>query len=665
MKHLLKRILLLSMVIVFSFSLFSCSCENEGKENKGDNSQQTTPKIVIEGDVHEYDVTDDSENGLFVNGQSDYTIVYPEEKHNEYITFMNDFRNLISEATGVSLPMKSDVEFTGSDKILSIGLTKQAENESTLMDKYNGVTEWRNDGFLVETIGNSVYMIAKSYYGNAYAGYEFLKWQFNFQQYNRDYYSLNKNIRDLKLMNFHIKDIPSFNYRAPYKEQSFLSSGEEIKLRTRVTSNYEMMNMVDGNQFAHNVFELMPMEKYQAEHPSWYSLDGKQLCHTARGDADEFNALVDTITYEMTTRLAKDPTRDFIALSPEDGAYVCHCSACTKDLQLYDSESAAYTANYIRLCNAVAKKLKVWNEENCPERHIVLQMFSYGAERMFPVKIDANKEPVLDADGKFQPYSEDLMLEDNICVMVCGNAVGYDPEDEYDSLSVPQADRVVACMKKPMINYWTYSANFQNYFIPENTIYSRADNYRWIYTLGAICVFDQGEFNSMQNTDWSSMYQFVCSKLMWNISLDTETLIKEYMENVYQDVSAIMYDIYTDLRINHFQWLHEEYGYNGSAANKFLDKKYWPYSKIIYYKDRFNAAYDAIEGLKEKDPKLYQLIYDRIAIEQIQYRYLEVKLYPDYFDYDELKRLQADIIADCRKYDISRVNEHVSIEALF
>lgn len=81
----------------------------------------------------------------------------------------------------------------------------------------------------------------------------------------------------------------------------------------------------------HAYYQIMPAEKYAASHPEWNSLidgkrqatrlQGRQLCVTAPGLADEFAANVIRL-------FDADPQAKLVSISPNDGYGWCQCPEC-------------------------------------------------------------------------------------------------------------------------------------------------------------------------------------------------------------------------------------------------------------------------------------------------------------------------------------------------
>lgn len=656
--------LLLVMLQLFTFA----ACDNG---NGGDGSFEVYDDNLglydLSSCVHNYDVTD-SNIDLIANGKSDYVIVYPDnQKTNSSMSIAtSELKTLIKEATGIELPIKSDAVHAGSDKIISVGQTSQAKSQPDIISKVNKALD--TQGYVIETKGNSVYILGNSSDGAKNGVYEFLKWQFQFETYSWDEWYILHNVKNMKLKNFHVYDIPDFMSRTPANgEVNGYQNANNFMHRMRANGCSDLFNTVDGNAWCDSYLRLITPAEYP-DHPEWFS--NTQICLEGQGVPGSRDALVEAVYQETVERLAKDPTKDWTAWIHMDGGKWCECDVCTKDWDKYDkgSQSAAW-ASVIRFANDVARKIKVWNEENCPERNIKLWVQNYGKVRFAPVKVDANKNPILDANGNYQPYSEDLILEDNIGVVFChvGESTFHGMSHELNGYGKePQLDRLKACMKEPLIYYWTYSAHFQDYVMPCHIVDSRADYYRYYKQEGGVAMLDMAQHDNAVSPDWGALESYVSSKLCWNVKLDTNQLVENFMRNYYKDAYSVMKKFYDDYR-SFMTYLAEEKGYIGSVngIGAFKIKELFPYTRVQTFLAYVDEALEVIEPLKISDPELYEKLELRISKESITWRYIDFLFYAGRYQQDKLNFLQQTFLNDCARMGISANREHGSIYDIF
>lgn len=603
----------------------------------------------------------DTPYDLILDGKSDFVIVYPENHY--YGTNIQEaavkIQTMVEEATGVNLSIQSDAECVSDGKIISLGETKLAASNSILQDTIKQ-NELGQDGYVISTQDDIVYLIGGADSGTLYASQEFLKIHFNYEYYAEDCYSLNKGVESRKLKDVSLVDIPDFESRTPTAAMYYTSDYRCVPYTAK-------FNNVDGNSFVHNWFGttysgLLPKWKYEGEHPKWYDTTGTQLCLECYGDEGERQKLRETVVQEMVYRLERQPECDWISFSHNDGGLWCGCDTCKAIAAEYGSANTGAFVSLIRFVNMIAKDIKEWNVKNCPERDITIFIYDYGTVQKPPVKMDEKGNPIQDENGNYMPLSEELMLADNIAAFYCFNFNSTASEvDSFLTSSVhDEAKRLTAVMKEPKFYLWSYSACFDNYLLPYEKISWIKEQYVFGKSINAIGYFDQGRFNGQNFSDWEHLAGYVSSKLLWDTTLEVEPLVEDFFDNYFLDASDAMYDLYKDHEA-HMGWLSTQ-GIVGEAT---LDAKYWPYRVLKGFLDKIDVAYEAIEHYKKTDPELYDTLYNRINLESMSYRYLEIYIFPQYYSlekYDNMKKLFVD---DCHKLNINLASEAVGIDNLF
>lgn len=659
-KRITKKLLAWALVCVTIFSVTSC----KKKEEETPTVQQ---KYDLDDCVHIYDVTD-GEEMLVKNGKSEYTIVYPaaQASNTETTSAVSELRSLFYEATGVTLNARSDADCTKTDKILSIGQTKQAMAKTAVADGLKN-NKLGSDGFIIESDGSAVYMVGNTTKASLYSAYEFLRWQFGFEFYTEGVYELQRGVTDMKLKNYHVVDIPDFQSRA--------SSVTGVNGHTTTTKNRLRYERVSGDfaegDYCHNHLELLPAEKYGETYKEWYSDDGSQLCLTAHGNEESLAVMIDAMANELIRKLEADPEKDWTVISQEDGGGWCTCPTCSKDIKLYDKgmQTAAW-ATTARFVNRVAKKVKAWNEATCPERDITIFIYEYGKVRYAPVKMDEDKNPVLDENGNYQPYSEEFMLEDNVGVFMCllGYANGCEIGEDVAVLNNDLAEwhRAVANMKNSQIYVWTWSAPFADYFVPMQTIDTRQDYYQFMKSQGTLGVLDQGKHDSTYASDWGTLKQYICAKLMWNTQLDVQELTNNFMNAYFGQAAGVMNEMYDAYRA-HMSYIRETNGTVGNSnhGNAYRTQQNFPYGVIQSFIGYIDKAYAAIEPLKRRDAEQYEQIALRLQREAVTWEYLDWKLYPAYYSTEQLDAVKNNWWLNAIEAGINRYGERKDIMLMF
>ena len=297
--------------------------------------------------------------------------------------------------------------------------------------------------------------------------------------------------------------------------------------------------------------------------------------------------------------------------------------------------------------NAVAREVKAWNREECPERDIKIVFFSYGAISMPPVVMDENKVPVVDENGNYTAYSDEYILEDNLVVQVCG--FGNDVCDIHSTNSESDYQRIARWRAVcDQFFFWCYSTTFSNYMIPFNCVETRGELYEFMYGQGAELIFDNAQYGTAYSSDFGTFKSYIYSQMMWNVRGDLDQLIENFFNNYYGEAAPAMKKMYSEYR-SYMKYLYEvkNLGYYIHGAAQYATAEAWPYQRIQGFLSCIDEAFAAIEPLQSSDPDRYETLHTRILREEITYRYLELYIYPGTFSTDAYSAAINQLLLDC------------------
>lgn len=681
MKKFNKVILLvLSVAIILCGCLASfSSCKKNNSTNSepsttesvsGGNESTSTPSINeedyekyeksrIEDALCYYNVENSSYNLIQNGANTGYTIVYPSVGDSLLKFAATELRIFIAEATGVTLPVKTDEEFTGKTKIISLGNTVQRKENQTVTEKLMS-EDLKDCGFMLYSHNDSVYIMANSGSGVLWGAYEFLHLELNYEYFAENCYTLDKNVRNLNLKKLNVVDVPDIQFRVSGNGADYLN-GTHMR-RMKYNSYSDFYNLTDM-AYMHNYFDIIPVETYAEDHPEWFSTEGTQLCFTR----DPEN-LEKEVFKELKWRILADETRNYIPFHLNDGGGWCECSECTKNCDLYDDPTASYVADMIRFMNMLARDIKEWSktEPALAGRDIKLVFISYGKLTRPPVKMDENKQPIIDENGNYIPYSEDLILEDNVVVQIAcfaNDVMDYSKDNDRQNASFQRVNRWKSVCSQFI--FWTYSAMFTNYMSPFEIAGTRGDVYEILYNYGGLLIFDNSRYDTPYSSDWGSFEDYVYSQSMWNVRVDFEELKQKFFKNFFGLAADTMLEFYNDYRA-YMYYLYNEKNqvFYIHGAPEYTSASNYPIGKIKYYLSFVDKAYQDIESLKS-DPAEYDKYYTRILREGITWRYLEQYLFPETFSADAYAETRKQILADCYKCGITTGIEHGNIADMF
>ncbi len=640
-----KKIIGFIAIAISSMFMFS-ACNSGSKNDKDDPITEApgTQETPLPGvDTGEY---------IVKNGASDYKIVIPEKALSFESYAADELQGIFLEATGIKLPIVTDGNATANDKVFSVGRTKLFENTGLVVDKY----ELRDDGFKMQTIDDDIYFCGGEDSGTLYAVYEFLYRTLNFETFYADCYTLNRNVRELKLLEYQVTERPDIGYRAG--SYRYTDENSTVRNRMRVSGGkFSYFTSVDS-QPCHNSFNWLPIEKYYSAHPDWYSNDKSQLCYTARGNEQSLNAMLDAALEKFKEVYAAQPNMEAISLSIQDVPTFCSCSACLEANSTYKTDAAVV----IKFCNKLSQKMEAYVTELHKDDpnfvyDIDLVFFAYNSTTAAPVTYNA-------ATGKYEPIDDSVICDPHVApwyapvhmdythsIKHLSNKTFYDSMYGWDALS-------------ESMYLWTYETNFYSYMIPYDSIHGMSDLFSVMADVNPKFLLNQSQWNNDRGcTSWHLLKAYLTSKLSWDHTENVEELTERFFNAMYGPAADTMMKWYQSSRA-YTAMLHAQGKYEGSFSThgSFESSDYWSYSILKLWIDYSEQALAEIESLKTTDPTAYDLYYEHIVMERVSPYYLMLEFYETRLNKADARRLYDCIVADSALCRITRTKQGGLIE---
>ena len=588
---------------------------------------------------------------LYRFGKSDYKIVIPENPADKETTFgASELSNFLLQSTGADFEIISDkdLSYDANSKYISFGDTNLIEKAGITVDK----KMLTRSGFTIQNKGNSVFLIGGGDFGTLYAAYEFLKHEINWETYTTEESIFDK-VNNLKLHEYDVIDVPDFTYRI----STFGGLASDATTRQRLRHNNwsgadAKIWMGPDNVPWHNTFHYLPPAKYQASHPKWYSTDGKQLCFNARGDEKEAAAMFKAFMDSFINVVMSNPTIDNITITQMDVNVWCQCEACHAKYVKYGTDGA----DIVHFCNKVSVALEEYFTENNIDRKVNICFFAYHKTTEAPV--------IKNAAGEYEPIDNSVICRDNVYCFYAPIRADY-LRDFYDPANQMYKETMDKwCSISPHMYLWVYSTRFPDYFAPYNSFNQIQENYILAKAHNVSYVFDQMQHNNGWMTDWGALKEYLQAKLQWNVTANKAELIENYMNNVFKQGSEAMKKAFA-LYNSWFEYLKTERNLPGPYSNEIVKTEYWPKGIVDTMMGYFEEAYAAIEPLKNADPAMYSIVYDRICAETLVYRMMNIKLYSTHYSDSELLAQMKSFKDDAMRIGFTNMNEGSGITDLW
>lgn len=642
MKRILIRLVTILLACLMLFSMVACSNANESKED-------LTAKI-------------DTSRFIMKNAVSDYKLLVPAGGDANIMLAASEFNTFFKESTGYALPIVKDsgLTFDKDSKYISLGQTSFAEQQSVSV-----TTEAAGaNGYKLYSFGNSIFVVSPDSTGVLYGTYTLLNYLIDYEFLGHENFYVESNVSEVPFIEFNLIDKPSFDYRMP---------GEGIILNSMTSRNrfryfQSRPSMPINGQLGHTSMYFLPTSKYfdenkpESYHPEWYMSGGDkvtQLCYTARGNQDDFNAMVEAAFLELKPSIIDNPKCNFVNFSLSDDSRWCKCSACAAHKEKY----GAYSAAVIQFLNKLCDITYAWfeTEEGAPhKREIYFNFYAYITLEDAPVTYDAKKD-------KFTIISEDVRCNKYVIPQLALTNANYTlPLSAEKNQTAYNNMRSWACVSEHIMSYM-YVVSYRDFNVPYDVFSALPDWYQKYYENGCVYAYSLGAHTELAiPTGWSNLRIYLVSNLSWDCYADYKGLIDNFFDKAYGNAGDIMQQIFNEYRVlSEYNEKHVS-GYVSSAINvsNVRFEKFWPKSLLIRWQGMIEDALEKVEEIKDVSPRVYESAKTYITSERVWINYLLYNLYEATFEQQDLYNLKTVLYNDITFFGLSKIAEGGSNAAL-
>ena len=632
MKFKLKWISLI-LSFIMTLSLFP-SC------NSNIVNVESTKRYVYDKGVHLV-YAPDTEKYLVENGITEYKLLVPGKLDDNLDIAIREFQELFMQATGIRIAVVQESDetatHTAEGKYISLGTT-QMMLSANLRTDYDVIGE---QGVRIITKDNTIYMFSGSSLGVVYCVYEFMQIVFNYEIYYTDCIVIDENVSNVMLKDFDVTDVPDILFRDPSwgpVTDNILDS----KYRFRMSYSYSDIAMPLGDfehgaeeRIIHNTNEIIPYEYWRYEHPKWFSDKGlssfgAQLCYTARGDAAEYEALIEQIASVIVSCMKKYPVDEYpqykiMTLTMEDDYNACGCDACINAKNLYGVEVGAVMV----LCNKVMEKvqaiMQLPENQDYYRKDLQLLFFAYNNFLEAPATYDKELQ-------KYVYNHPDLQLRDDVGVFYAiVEGLSY-VVNIYDDMNDNAREQFLKWrdLTNSHLYLWTYVANYGAYLAMHDSFNCmNTEGYQFFVSGGLKLMLNQGATQKKDTTNFDGLKMFLDYKLQWDCTLDSAQLTEEWFEAMYGVAAPIMKQLYEEERMYDIALRKK---INELTGNKTIFHLYnqenWPLPMLRKWVGLCEEAQALIKDMYEEyEPERYKRIQKYIDLEWISPAYLIVSQY--------------------------------------
>ncbi len=440
-------------------------------------------------------------------GQSAYRIVVSDDASVSTRHGAEELRTFLQQMTGVELPIVSDREVASAHEII-LGDNARLRSLGVEVD----FSALGREGYVLRTVGQHLVIAGGEPRGTLYGVYGLLEDHLGCRWFTPDLSRIPQLPR-LLLPQLDEQRVPALEYREPFTFDCF--DGDWCA-RNRVNSSRGHLEARHGGKirfgdgfFVHTFANLVPPDKYFAEHPEYFSLVGgqrqdgyAQLCCT--------NEEVIRLCTEGVLRAMRAQPEAFVfSVSQNDTDKHCECPACQALAQQEDSQIAPV----LQLVNRVAESV----EKEFPDKAI--ETLAYQWTRRPPKQMRPRPNVIIRLCSIECCFAHPL----GTCDCAANRAFCRDLEG-WSKVS-------------QRLWVWDYTTNFAHYLLPFPNQRVRNDNIQLLVKNHVTGIFEQDTYET-PHSELAALGGYLTAKFLWNPDYDEETAMSEFLAAYYGPAAA-------------------------------------------------------------------------------------------------------------------------------
>ena len=468
---------------------------------------------------------------LFRNGRTEYSIVLPAEASHSERTAALELQKYVQEISGVLLNIVDGTVSEGKRIYLGYHPEIKAYRD---IKRYNE----EDEGFTYRKVGYDLIICGGRHRGTMYGVFSFLENELGVRWYTPKETVVPKRKR---------YNIPYLDHsETPTMKVRFTNYNETTAGGTRIewsAHNKENMKFVGqyneygdlyGFNRSHTMGIFVPSSEYFGTHPEYFAFKGGKRIPNGQLCLSNPDVLQICIA-EMKTDIETRPTAYFHSLSQIDSYDFCECDEC----KAIEAKYGGHAGLIIWFVNQVADAIK----DDYPKALINTYAYQYSVA---PPK--------------------GIVPRDNVVVILCTTGCCFAHPFSDKCCDYPYRNSIlmdnIEGWSKICKNFfvWSYIVNFKHPLAPYPNFQVLGPN---ILTLAEYNVFGmfEGARYEAPGGSFSELRNWIALKLMWNSTLDVDSLAKDFIYGYYGEAAKYIWKYYTITQAlvkpeNHFYiWL--------------------------------------------------------------------------------------------------------------
>lgn len=432
-------------------------------------------------------------------GKPGAVIVLPDKPIAPEKSAAAELQRCLLKSVGARLPILVESQARAGKPRILVGQCRMVRSLWPGLD----VAKLGADGIALRTVGRDLILTGGRPRGVYYAVCEFLEKVVGYRWWDESTETAPK-LASLALPQLNTTYVPQIVCREPH---FYLPNhSPEWCAHNRANGHFNTVPpSLGGNMrilgWCHTFFQLLPPDKYFAQHPEWYSEIGgsrkaadAQLCLSNPEVVEEISA-------RALDWIRKEPDAGFISIAQNDWYGRCECAKC----KAAEAEEGSASGPLVRFVNQVAERI----EREYPS--FMVETLAYQWSRHAPKLVKPRKNVVI-----------------RLCSIECDYGLPLtDPRNAAFLTDLHEWSAIA-----PHLYIWTYIAAFGEYWYPNPCLPTYGPNIRQFAANKALGVFMQGDSYNAASC-FARLRSWVIARLLWNPQLDEAKLVDEFLAGYY------------------------------------------------------------------------------------------------------------------------------------
>lgn len=545
---------------------------------------------------------------LVRSGKSSYVIVLGVEASPSERRGAKEIQAHLKQMCGAALPIVTDSEPLPRRAVL-VGRSRHTD---ALGVKLN-FDALGKEGFVLKTVGNHIVIAGSGLRGTMYGCYTFLE-KLGVRWFTPKVTRVPQR-KTVTLPALDEMQTPAFEYREPFFTEA---QDKDWAARNRVNGFATHLDESTGGKvtyhhFVHTFDDLVPTKLFET-HPEYFPLiSGKRVNGYVQRCLTNPDVLK-MMTEGVLAWIKEKPDAMIYSVSQNDTGKWCECDQCKAMTEKF----GAHVGLYLWFVNQVAETV----EKQHPDK--LIDTLAYQFTEAPPRGIAPRR---------------------NVRVRLC--PISSCEAHPYEKCSAPPNVAFLNHLKAwgeitDTLYIWHYNTNFANYLMPFPDFDEFPAEARLYKRTGVKGIFFQGAYAPGGGGSDAELRSYVMAKLLWDVNVDTDALVTEWMQGVYGKAWKPMR--------RWFDLLHEK------ARDP--NQHFYIYSPptIHYLSADVVAAGDRLFDEAEKSATGDATAIEYLAKSRLWLRYVKIMQNPT-----ADKEFQS-FMSDVRKFGITQLREGRSLE---